>query len=102
VTRGLQHDEEGITVDLELRPLVRVDRILDGELVQVELPTDGVELLLRRLVEPDPDERVVGSTRLACVWDGELARAPATGLVDGAVDDHRVKYCAAIRGFLEA
>lgn len=36
VARGPQHDEESVAVPLELRPLMRLHRILDGELVQVE------------------------------------------------------------------
>ncbi len=85
---GLQDDEQRVAVDLELRPLVRDDRILDGQVVQLELAPDGVELLLGRLVHPDPDEGVVGPARLPGVSDLERARLPAALLIDGAVDDH--------------
>jgi len=35
---------------------VGADSVLDRELVQVELASYGLELLLGRLVEPDPGE----------------------------------------------
>ena len=59
VARGLEDEEERVAVDLELRPLVCLDRVLDRQLVQLELPAYGVELLRRRLVDADPDESVV-------------------------------------------
>ena len=53
VTGGLEDDEERVAVDLELGPLVRLDRILNGELRQVELSPYRLKLLHRRLVETD-------------------------------------------------
>ncbi|HEY3766513.1 MAG TPA: hypothetical protein VGL44_15235, partial [Gaiellales bacterium] len=58
VAGRLQDDEQRLVVDLELRPLVGRDRVLDGEVVQRELLPDGLELLAGRLVQPDPDEGV--------------------------------------------
>src|SRR3954453_17712546 len=75
VAHGLQHDEQRLAVDLELRALVRLDRVLDGELVEVELARDGVELLRGRLVRAEPDERgggIAGGAR--GVGDVEVAR----------------------------
>ena len=40
VASRLQHHEQRLAVHLELRPLVCVDRILDGELVEAERGTD--------------------------------------------------------------
>ena len=57
VARRPQHDEERVPVALELRPLVRHDGVLDGELVQAESARDLVQLLARGLVEPDPRHR---------------------------------------------
>ena len=62
VGHGLEHDEERIAVVLELWALVRLQRILDRELVQVELRADSLELLDGRLDEADPDERVVAES----------------------------------------
>jgi hypothetical protein len=46
VAGRLEHDEERVAVHLELRTLVCVDRILDGQLMEIELSTNRVELLL--------------------------------------------------------
>ncbi|GDY72844.1 hypothetical protein SAV31267_023290 [Streptomyces avermitilis] len=50
---------------------------------------DQVELLLRRLVEADPEEAVTLCTRLV-KGVGEVLRAlrAAAVTVDGAIDDH--------------
>ena len=37
VAGGLEHDEEGVVVDVELGPLVGVDGVLDRQLVEIEL-----------------------------------------------------------------
>ena len=49
-----QDDEERVAIALELRALMRLDRVLDRELVQVELGRHRGELLLARLVEAEP------------------------------------------------
>ena len=56
VARGAQDEEQRVAVALELGPLVGDDRVLDRQLVQVELARDGRELLARRAVEPDPGD----------------------------------------------
>jgi len=53
-----QHDEEAAIVELELGPLVRAQRVLDGQVVQPELLLYAAEQGLFRLVEPDPDEGI--------------------------------------------
>ena len=60
----LEHHEQRVAVELELRPLMGVDRVLDGELVQLELAPDGVELLFGRLDHPEPRERPVAAAGL--------------------------------------
>jgi hypothetical protein len=89
VARRLEDDEQRVVERLELRPLVRLDRVLDGELVEREVALHRIELLDGRLVETEPDERVPLTARLGRVHDRQLAGAPAALLVDGAVDDHR-------------
>ena len=88
VARRLDDEEEGVAVDLELRALVGADRVLDGQLVQVELAPDRVELLRRRLDEADPGE-APGRGRLGShAGDLLVALQPVALTVDGAVDDH--------------
>ena len=45
VARALEHDQQRLAVELHLRPLVGLDRVLDGQLMQVELARDRIELL---------------------------------------------------------
>ena len=59
VAERLQNDEERVVVELDLRSLVALDRILDGELVEVELPAHALELFLGGLVEAEPNERPI-------------------------------------------
>ena len=54
--RGAGDDEERIAILLELRALVRVLGVLDGKLVQVELPLDPLEQLAAGLEKADPDD----------------------------------------------
>jgi hypothetical protein len=89
VAGGLEHEEQAVAVAFELGPLVGLDGVLDGEGVQLELGYDRVELAGRRLVEPDPHERVVGAPPgLERVLEVEVAGAAVALLVDGAIDDH--------------
>ena len=53
---GPQHHEQRIAVELELGPLMGVQRVLDRQRVQVELGLDLPQLRLVRLVKADPDE----------------------------------------------
>jgi hypothetical protein len=88
VAGGPQDDEERVAVALELRALMRLDRILNRELVQVELARHRRELLLARLVETQPGDDVAGLA--GGMQLGEVAgrtRALAVS-VDGVVDDH--------------
>ena len=59
VGRGAEHDEQRVAVALELRPLVRDDRVLDGELVQPELLGDRHELGGGRPEQADPGHRAL-------------------------------------------
>ena len=88
VARRLEHDEQHVVVDLELGPLVRRDRVLDRELVEQELAPHGAELVLGRLVEPDPGEGVLGPARVGMRRRADTPGAPQAFLVHRAVDDH--------------
>ena len=52
--RGAQRDEHRVAVDFELRTLVRVQRVLDREIVQAETLLHGAQQFLVRLVQSDP------------------------------------------------
>ena len=58
-------------VAVELRALVRAERVLDGELVQAELVGELVELLLRRTAQVHPHHRVGVLEVLGDVGDGK-------------------------------
>ena len=85
---ALENDEERIAVDLELRPLVGIDGVLDGQLVEIELALCRLELGHGRVQEADPGERPVFTDRLVGVLDGQIARKAVPVLVDSAIDDH--------------
>jgi hypothetical protein len=65
-----------------------LDRILDGQFVEIELTADGVELLLGRLEEPDPGEPLRTAAGLVHLLEIEIAGPSHTVLVQGHVDDH--------------
>ncbi len=88
VAGRLEDHEQGVVVDLELGPLVGVDGVLDGQLVEAELAPDRVELGLVGLVQTDPDKGVLGAAGLIGLVQGQLARLALAVLVDRAVDDH--------------
>lgn len=88
VVDRLEDGEEGVVVPLQLRPLVRVDRVLHGEGVQPEGGGDPRELGLGRLVQADPRETAVladPAHRLTRRQTGGSEGAPAVA-VHGAVD----------------
>src|SRR4029450_12406149 len=60
----------------------------DRERMEVELALQRVELLLGRLIQPDPDEPARLVPPVVGVLELALAVAPYTVLVDRAVDDH--------------
>ena len=92
--RRLEHEQEHVAVALELGPLVRLDRIFDGERVQAELAGDGVELVVGRLVQADPHEPADLVAPLVELVERRLIRNAVAVLVDGVVDDHAVERTA--------
>jgi len=66
------------------------ERVLDGHLMEVELSGGVGELPLRGLVEAEPNKAtpICGGTSGA--EDGKRSAPPATVLVHGTVDDHRI------------
>ena len=66
VAGGAQHDEQGVAVALQLRPLVGDDGVLDRQLVQPELLGDGAELRPRSGRYSPIQAIASGSSRSAC------------------------------------
>lgn len=58
IARGTEDDEERLAVALQLRTLVRLHRVLDGERVQVELGGQREEFGFRRAGQADPRHAV--------------------------------------------
>ena len=96
VPGGLEDDEQRVAVPLELRPLVRLDRVLDGELGQVEQLGQLTELLRLRPVEAQPGQAVLARGQLLAALLGRRrawppgvrrsrrrCRSPATDRRDG-------------------
>src|SRR5215212_3006232 len=88
VTGGLENDEERLPVALQLGPLVGFRCVLDRQPVQAELPGYGGELLLRRLVEPDPSHPVPGPDGFVGLLQGARFCSAVAVNVDGVVHDH--------------
>ena len=74
---------------------MRLDGVLDGELVEAELPPDGVELVLGRLVEADPGEAARLAARLVGFLERDVTGVAVAVHVDRAVDDHPLERNAA-------
>jgi hypothetical protein len=71
---GPRHDEQGLAILLDLRPLMGVVGVLNREIMQVELLLHGAEQRDVRLVQADPDH-VAGF------------RSPARGFADRDIGD---------------
>ena len=70
VTRGRSTMNIGVSVAIELRPLMSVQRVFDGERVQAELVRDLAQLRLVGTVQPDPGHAVT----LAHLLEGLVER----------------------------
>ena len=89
VSHRLEHDEQRVVVLLNLGPLMRVERVLDREIVQLELLGHLVQLGLGRFVQTDPDEGVVlGAGRREGVGIALGHDLTDAVVVESAVDDH--------------
>jgi hypothetical protein len=75
VVGGLEDDEVGGVVVLDLRPLMLETGVLDRQLVEVEETGELVELAGLGLVQPDPDELARDVARLASPCSGRNRRS---------------------------
>ena len=83
----VQDDEQRVVVLLDLRPLVALARVLDGERMEAELRRHLVDLFLRRLEQRDPDEALGPRHVVADVGHRDVAELLPV-LVGDAVDQH--------------
>jgi hypothetical protein len=98
VASGLEDDVDRLAVLLNLRPLMRPHRVLDGQLVQPELGGDRLELRRVWFDHAEPDEGARFLRRLAGSLQRETALASLSVLVGCAVDDHRPRVRPASDG----
>ena len=93
VVHRLEDQEQRLVVAFQLRPLVGVHRVLDGQFVQAEHVGDGLHLVFVGFVQPDPHEGFLAlGLELVHLVErrgvGVLAGQPLAVEVDAAVD-HR-------------
>ena len=88
VPGGPQDDEQRIVVPLQLRPLMRFDRVLDCELVQLELTSDSLELVLAGLIEAEPRDGIAGLAGGVQLRQIVGLSRPTTFAVDRPINDH--------------
>jgi hypothetical protein len=82
---GPGDDEQAVAIALDLRPLVRLRRILDGELVEAELLLDDAKLGVGRLEQPDPDQMAFAPRPVAALVDADVGNLAAV-MIDAGAD----------------
>jgi len=95
---GPQHDEETMTIALQLRALMGQMGVLDRQVVERELLLDLPEELFIRLVQADPDEAFLMLEGVLDVLDVDVDRPAPLG-VHRAIHDawhHRSHSRAAL------
>ena len=85
-----QDDEQGSVVLFEFRPLVRGERVLDGQIVKAEFLLDETEYIRVRFEQSDPDEAIALAEGGAHIGQGQVGNAVSVG-VGRAVDDPRCR-----------
>src|SRR5215208_8394130 len=89
VAGGPQDDEQGLPVALQLWPLVRLQGVLNGQLVEFELFGYGGELLLGRPVETDPSHPALFAQGLVGLPQRARLSRPMAVHVYGVVHYHQ-------------
>ena len=79
VVHGLEHQEQRLVVALQLRPLMGVHRVLDGQLVQAEHVGDGLHLVFVGFVQADPHEGFLA----LCLEFAHLVEGGGVGVLAG-------------------
>ena len=87
--RGARHDEQRVAILLDLRMLVRLAGILDGEIVQAELRLHARQQFGAGLEQADPDHVTRPPRPLAGLIDRDLLDPAAIG-IDARIDETRL------------
>lgn len=93
---SIDHHEQRVAVALGLGPLVRLERIFDGQIVQAELVLQLVQHRFLRLVQANPDKAIRALQHVADLLQADVV-AFGIAIVIGAGDDAgRVVRMAAV------
>ena len=93
-----QGEEEGRAEALELRALVALEGILDGQLMQVELGRHRLQLVEGGPVEADPGDAAVRAGELVRLVEVDRVAEALAVDVDGAVDEcHGIPFGQGVR-----
>ena len=84
----MQHDEHRVAVFLDLRPLVAVAGVLDGEFMQVELFLQVRKFLGLRIFQRHPDETFRAVEISADIDGRDMVGEPFAILIGEAVNKH--------------
>jgi len=88
VAGGPQDKEKRVPVALQLRALMGVDRVLDRELVEIELTRHSRELILSRLVKAEPHDPAAVAARSREIGEPDRLADPPAIAVDRGIHDH--------------
>ena len=87
---GARHDEQPVTILLDLRSLVGVVRVLDGEIVQLELLLYAGQERDIRFVQPDPHHMARPAAPARSFVYGNIGDASAIDIGAGCDDSFGV------------
>ena len=88
--RGVEHHEQRVAVDLDLRSLVRVVCVLHRKIVESELLLQFFQQRLVGLVQTDPHETaVVARQYIADLLEADIRQALAISCIGNAVHHHQ-------------
>jgi len=90
----LEDHEQRVVVAFELRPLLRLHRVLDGQRMQPQLLGEEGELLLRGLAQGNPHKGVTaGPGRVERVADVTFDALTGPVLINRTIDNHSRPLC---------
>jgi len=83
---GARHDEQAVAILFDLRSLVGVVRVFNGEIVQLELPLHTGQERHVWFVQPDPHHMARPAAPTRGFINGDIGDAPAFN-IDAGRDD---------------
>jgi hypothetical protein len=87
---GARHDEQRVAILFDLRSLVGMVRVLDGEIVQLELPLHAGQKRHIRFVQSDPHHMARPAAPARGFAYGDIGDAPAIDIGAGSDDAFRI------------